>query len=800
MRLFNSNSVDNIEVDRFTNYAEVTKEVLDHNNSAKKCKFFHSQEVDQQTIMKNPTKNTSGFEFDESFDHGALCKLSISPIVNKKGDGRSLSPISRNFFIETNDNVEFDEEFVTDIAQKKALNVINEDEELKLMEEKQRIIFDKAENVNISPAMTKLKVPKLSSQTLPQSSTNIGKISEMKELNGSLIKKPENTETVDSRASKLQQDLQNLMEKKKNMKKLTGKSNFVSSTNITSSLTSSNSSLSASNYPSICRDHKMLECEKETASSSLMDLFSNVAELKKNSQFLEKIEKKQPFEEDDDVGVFEEENIPCQEAFLNKKIFDKEVVDGSPAKLDNENIEDSLFLEDTPRPKQSHLILQNNMKSNGLETPTVEKSRADKNPCDKTKATYEEKNHISNYEQELVLATPTPFFSKQSQQRFQPETNINSSLTHTIPNIAHCTIPNNLRTVTSFIPKKVVKEISKPKPVVKALEKAAMLKAEEEAKKEKKQLQKCELEKKKALRKKELLEEEEKKKKKPTNTVKKEDHFEKPFDKQKKGQMHYGNGSALPQASHHQTLLKSCLKKNISSNWSSAVVNEEANKKKHFKADNVTHKSITSSQNDFEQQSTKIEVAKGAELPKPNINPAATDFQFARPLPPVTPQNNIETPNKSNLVKNPIFKEVDYSLVRSKFVLDGYNSNEVKRNLDTIVDENGELPDINSDEDLSSNDSSNSEDENTSIEEKKRSLPDWAKQHSLNRTILSQMKIDPETIFGKIGDCDLEEIFKNSSTKTIKKFKKRTSSANWSGADQLAKNEEERYKKQMGYL
>ena len=59
--------------------------------------------------------------------------------------------------------------------------------------------------------------------------------------------------------------------------------------------------------------------------------------------------------------------------------------------------------------------------------------------------------------------------------------------------------------------------------------------------------------------------------------------------------------------------------------------------------------------------------------------------------------------------------------------------------------------------------------------------------------------MDPMSIFGEIGDCDLAEIFQGYTTVETKKLKKRSSSANWGGVDELTAYEEKRYKVKMGY-
>jgi hypothetical protein len=97
-------------------------------------------------------------------------------------------------------------------------------------------------------------------------------------------------------------------------------------------------------------------------------------------------------------------------------------------------------------------------------------------------------------------------------------------------------------------------------------------------------------------------------------------------------------------------------------------------------------------------------------------------------------------------------------------------------------------------------------------------LPDWAQSQNLSKSLQNQRLIDPDPIFGVIATCDLEgkvnvkgSVFKKIFLKTFcfldifkgsvnsKRLKKRSSSANWTGVDQLTQAEEQSYRKRMGY-
>ena len=102
-----------------------------------------------------------------------------------------------------------------------------------------------------------------------------------------------------------------------------------------------------------------------------------------------------------------------------------------------------------------------------------------------------------------------------------------------------------------------------------------------------------------------------------------------------------------------------------------------------------------------------------------------------------------------------------------------------------VPSESIELPDINSEY-------SDSEDE-----DRPRTFdpPEWAQSPELRQQLEQQSRLNPDAIFGRIGPLRMEEIFRTRQSR----FRARTSSANWSGVDQLTEQEEREYARRMGF-
>ncbi|TFK41170.1 hypothetical protein BDQ12DRAFT_679016 [Crucibulum laeve] len=102
-----------------------------------------------------------------------------------------------------------------------------------------------------------------------------------------------------------------------------------------------------------------------------------------------------------------------------------------------------------------------------------------------------------------------------------------------------------------------------------------------------------------------------------------------------------------------------------------------------------------------------------------------------------------------------------------------------------IPSESIELPDINSEY-------SDSDDENRV---KTFDPPDWAQSPELRQALQVQSTINPDDIFGAVRPLRMEELFKTRTSR----FRARTSSANWTGADRLTLEEEREYARRMGF-
>lgn len=102
-----------------------------------------------------------------------------------------------------------------------------------------------------------------------------------------------------------------------------------------------------------------------------------------------------------------------------------------------------------------------------------------------------------------------------------------------------------------------------------------------------------------------------------------------------------------------------------------------------------------------------------------------------------------------------------------------------------VTSESIELPDINSEY-------SDSEDEDRP---RTFDMPEWAQSPALRERLIHQSRVDPDEIFGPVGPLRMEEIFRTRQSR----FRARTSSANWAGADQLTEQEEREYARRMGF-
>lgn len=99
---------------------------------------------------------------------------------------------------------------------------------------------------------------------------------------------------------------------------------------------------------------------------------------------------------------------------------------------------------------------------------------------------------------------------------------------------------------------------------------------------------------------------------------------------------------------------------------------------------------------------------------------------------------------------------------------------------DSPIYQNGELielPDI-------PTDSEDDEDDDYSTKDN-FNVPQWAESPELRALLRQQQTVNPEEIFGPMAKLDMDAIFQNRTDKQAHRFRARTSSANWSGADRL---------------
>ncbi|KAL9055929.1 MAG: hypothetical protein Q9162_003225 [Coniocarpon cinnabarinum] len=70
--------------------------------------------------------------------------------------------------------------------------------------------------------------------------------------------------------------------------------------------------------------------------------------------------------------------------------------------------------------------------------------------------------------------------------------------------------------------------------------------------------------------------------------------------------------------------------------------------------------------------------------------------------------------------------------------------------------------------------------------------PAWTDSPELRRLLEQQQLVDPMRVFGPIAPLSMEEVFKGASKDRMKRFRDRTSSANWNGPDRLTEEERRR--------
>ncbi|KAI8608472.1 hypothetical protein BC830DRAFT_1072002, partial [Chytriomyces sp. MP71] len=75
-------------------------------------------------------------------------------------------------------------------------------------------------------------------------------------------------------------------------------------------------------------------------------------------------------------------------------------------------------------------------------------------------------------------------------------------------------------------------------------------------------------------------------------------------------------------------------------------------------------------------------------------------------------------------------------------------------------------------------------------------LPSWVESHNLMKALAEQTAQDPDTIFGSVKPLSLEDVFKGNRVQ--KRFRD-SMAGNWVGNGELTAEEEEEYKRLMGF-
>ena len=70
--------------------------------------------------------------------------------------------------------------------------------------------------------------------------------------------------------------------------------------------------------------------------------------------------------------------------------------------------------------------------------------------------------------------------------------------------------------------------------------------------------------------------------------------------------------------------------------------------------------------------------------------------------------------------------------------------------------------------------------------------PAWTNSPELRQLLEQQQLVDPMRVFGPIAPLSMDEVFKGVSKDRLKRFRDRTSSANWNGPDRLTEEERRR--------
>lgn len=101
---------------------------------------------------------------------------------------------------------------------------------------------------------------------------------------------------------------------------------------------------------------------------------------------------------------------------------------------------------------------------------------------------------------------------------------------------------------------------------------------------------------------------------------------------------------------------------------------------------------------------------------------------------------------------------------------------------DSPIYQSGEFIDL---PDIPTDSEDDDDDHHNDIPKVNFSVPQWAESPELRAILRQQQAVNPEEIFGPMAKLDMDAIFQNRTDKQAHRFRSRTSSANWSGADRL---------------
>lgn len=96
--------------------------------------------------------------------------------------------------------------------------------------------------------------------------------------------------------------------------------------------------------------------------------------------------------------------------------------------------------------------------------------------------------------------------------------------------------------------------------------------------------------------------------------------------------------------------------------------------------------------------------------------------------------------------------------------------------------QNGELIDL---PEIPTDSEDDGDDDDDSAPKDNFHVPNWAESPELRQILLHQQETNPDAVFGPVARLDMEAIFHPRTDRQAARFRSRTSSANWSGADRL---------------